>query len=63
MRSIIGFSLGGVIAYWSGQQLGVLEFTNSWITALGIATEWAIAGMIFRFLHLKFPSSTAHEHT
>ena len=62
MRSILGFSLGGVIAYWSGQQLGVLEFTNSLITALGIAAEWAIAGMIFRFLHLKFPTHTENEH-
>lgn len=62
MRSILGFSLGGVIAYWSGQQLGVLEFTNSWITGLGIAAEWAIAGMIFRFLHLKFPTHSEYEH-
>ena len=63
MRSILGFSLGGVIAYWSGQQLGVLEFTNSWITALGIAAEWAIAGIIFRFLHLKFPTHSEYEHS
>lgn len=63
MRSILGFSLGGVIAYWSGQQLGVLEFTNSWITALGIAAEWAIAGLIFRFLHLKFPTHSENEHS
>ena len=62
MRSILGFSLGGVIAYWSGQQLGVLEFTNSWITALGIAAEWAIAGIIFRFLHLEFPTHSENEH-
>ena len=62
IRSILGFSLGGVIAYWSGQQLGVLEFSNSWITALGIATEWAIAGIIFRFLHLKFPNHSDYEH-
>ena len=62
MRSILGFSLGGVIAYWSGQQLGVLEFTNSWITALGIAAEWAIAGVIFRFLHLKFRTHSEYEH-
>ena len=62
IRSILGFSLGGVIAYLSGQQLGVLEFSNSWITALGIATEWAIAGIIFRFLHLKFPTHSEYEH-
>ena len=42
-RSILGFSIGGVLAYWSGQKLGVLEFSNSWLTAFGIATEWAIA--------------------
>ena len=63
MRSILGFSIGGVIAYWSGQQLGVLEFTNSWNTALGIAAEWAIAGIIFRFLHLKFPTHSENEHS
>ena len=62
IRSILGFSLGGVIAYWSGQQLGVLEFSISCITALGIATEWAIAGIIFRFLHLKFPTHSEYEH-
>ncbi len=62
MRSILGFSLGGVIAYWSGQQLGVLEFTNSWFTAFGIAVEWAIAGVTFRFLHLKFPTHPEYEH-
>ena len=62
IRSILGFSLGGVIAYLSGQQLGVLEFSNSWITALGIAAEWAIAGIIFRFLHLKFPTHSEYEH-
>ena len=62
MRSIIGFALGGVIAYWSGQQLGVLEFTHSWFSAMGIAVEWAIAGMAFHFLHLKFPATIEHEH-
>ena len=54
-RSILGFSIGGVVAYWSGQKLGVLEFSNSWFSALGIAGEWAIAGIVLRFLHLKFP--------
>ena len=54
-RSILGFSIGGVVAYWSGQKLGVLEFSNSWVSALGIAGEWAIAGTVLRFLHLKFP--------
>ena len=56
-RSILGFSIGGVVAYWSGQKFGVLEFSNSWITALGIATEWAIAGIVLHFLHVKFPES------
>lgn len=63
LRSIIGFSLGGVVAYWSGQKLGVLEFVHTWPTVLGIATEWAIAGIVFRFLHVKFPYPSGNEHT
>ena len=63
LRSIIGFSLGGVVAYWSGQKLGVLEFVHTWPTVLGIATEWAIAGIVFRFLHVKFPYPSENEHT
>ena len=34
LRSILGFSMGGVVAYWSGQKLGVLEFGDTWILSL-----------------------------
>ncbi len=54
-RAIIGFSLGGLVAYYSGQKLGVLTLTVDFQSHLGVAVEWAIAGIILRFLHLKFP--------
>ena len=54
-RGIIGFSLGGLVAYYSGQKLGVLTLTIDFQSHLGVAVEWAIAGIILRFLHLKFP--------
>ena len=54
-RSILGFSIGGVVAYWSGQNWVYSSFPISWVSALGIAGEWAIAGTVLRFLHLKFP--------
>ena len=55
VRSIIGFSTGGAVAYWSGERLGVLTFTDSWVSATGVAAVWAVAGFTLRFLHLKFP--------
>ena len=54
-RSIIGFSLGGMVAYYSGEQLGVLTFSTGFESWIGVALEWAIAGMVLRYLHLKFP--------
>tara|TARA_Y200000002_G_C22244838_1_gene481271 strand:+ start:28 stop:549 length:522 start_codon:yes stop_codon:yes gene_type:complete len=54
-RSIIGFSLGGVVAYYSGEKLGVLTFSNGFESWIGVALEWAIAGLVLRYLHLKFP--------
>ena len=54
-RSIIGFSLGGVVAYYSGQKLEVLSLTLDFQSQLAVAAEWAIAGIVLHFLHLKFP--------
>ena len=56
LRSIIGFSLGGVVAYYSGQKLGVLTFVTDFNSHIGVALEWAFAGIILHFIHLKFPS-------
>ena len=53
-RCLIGFGLGGLIAYASGWQLERLAFTSDWISALAIAMEWAIAGLILRQLHHKY---------
>ena len=62
-RAIIGFSAGGVVAYYSGQKLGVLTLTVDIQSQLGVAAEWAIAGIILRYLHLKFPSTPQeNEH-
>ncbi len=55
-RSIIGFSLGGLIAYYSGQKLEVLTLTTDLKSSFGVALEWAIAGFLLRSLHLKIPS-------
>ena len=55
LRSIIGFSLGGVVAYYSGEKLGVLIFSSGFESWIGVSLEWAIAGMVLRYLHLKFP--------
>ena len=54
-RSLIGFSAGGVVAYYSGQKLGVLILSVDLQSHLGVALEWAIAGLILRYLHIKFP--------
>lgn len=62
-RAIIGFSAGGVVAYYSGQKLGVLALTVDIQSQFGVAAEWAIAGIILRYLHLKFPSTPQeNEH-
>jgi hypothetical protein len=54
-RAFIGFSVGGVVAYYSGQKLGVLTLSVDIQSHLGVAVEWAIAGLVLRYLHLKFP--------
>jgi len=54
-RSLIGFSAGGVFAYYSGQKLGVLILSVDLQSHLGVAVEWAIVGLILRYLHIKFP--------
>ena len=54
-RSLIGFSAGGVVAYYSGQKLGVLILSVDLQSHLGVAVEWAIVGLILRYLHIKFP--------
>tara|TARA_B100002019_G_scaffold155106_1_gene133649 strand:+ start:614 stop:1141 length:528 start_codon:yes stop_codon:yes gene_type:complete len=55
-RSILGFSIGGLIAYISGEKLEVLTFIVDYNSHIGVALEWAIAGIVLRYLHLKFPS-------
>ena len=62
LRAVIGFSLGGVVAYYSGQKLGVLTLPIDLQSHIGVAVEWAIAGFILRYLHLKFPIPITNEH-
>jgi hypothetical protein len=54
LRSMIGFSLGGLLAYYSGHKLGVLSLEKDWQSALAIATEWAVAGIVLHCLHIRF---------
>ncbi len=56
-RCLLGFSLGGALAYFSGQKLGVLTFSQGWYSAWAVACEWTIAGILMRYLHLSY------EHT
>ena len=53
-RCLIGFSLGGLIAYFSGWQLDRLAFTTVPFSSLAIAFEWAMAGLVLRQLHLRY---------
>ena len=53
-RCLIGFSLGGLIAYFSGWQLDRLAFTTLHFSSLAIAFEWAMAGLVLRQLHLRY---------
>ena len=57
-RSLLGFSIGGVIAYYSGWRLDALAFTSGWFSALAISIEWGIAGLVLRQVHLKYPKLT-----
>ena len=62
LRAVIGFSLGGVVAYYSGQKLGVLTLPIDLQSHIGVAVEWAIAGLVLRFLHIKFPIPVTNEY-
>ena len=53
-RCLIGFSIGGALAYFSGQKLGVLTFPQGWTSAFAVACEWTLAGFLMRYLHLTF---------
>ncbi len=58
IRCLLGFSLGGVLAYYSGWQLDALAFTSGWFSALAIMFEWGVAGLVLRQIHLKYPKFT-----
>ena len=52
-RCLLGFSLGGALAYYSGHKFGVLSFEQGWHSGLAVAIEWGLASFVFRHLHLK----------
>ena len=52
-RALIGFSVGGAIAYYSGEKLEVLSLPLGWKSALAVGAEWGIAGMALRFLQVR----------
>jgi hypothetical protein len=54
LRSMIGFSLGGLVAYYSGHMLGVLSLLKDWQSALAVATEWTATGIVLHYLHIRF---------
>ncbi len=53
-RALIGFAVGGVIAYYSGEKLEVLSLPMGWQSALAVGAEWGMAGMVLRFLQVRF---------
>lgn len=53
-RALIGFSVGGIIAYYSGEKLQVLSLPMGWQSALAVGAEWGMAGMVLRFLQVRF---------
>ena len=53
-RCLLGFSMGGALAYFSGHQFEVLTFEQGWSTAIAVAIEWSFAGFVLRYLHLAF---------
>ena len=55
IRTLLGFSIGGAIAYYSGEKLGVLTLEKDWPSIPAIGFEWALAGLILHFLWLKLP--------
>ena len=46
-RCLLGFSIGGALAYYSGHQFEVLTFEQGWSTAIAVATEWALPVLYF----------------
>ena len=53
-RALIGFAVGGVIAYYSGEKLEVLSLPMGWQSALAVGAEWGMAGLVLRFLQVRF---------
>ena len=53
-RCLLGFSLGGALAYYSGHKFEVLTFQQGWYTALAVAAEWAVVSFVLRHLYFKF---------
>ena len=58
IRCLLGFSMGGLAAYYAGWRMDALAFTSGWETALAILIEWGIAGLVLRQIHLKYPKFT-----
>ena len=54
-RALPGFSIGGAIAYYSGERLGVLEMEKGWQSILAVGAEWALAGLALRCLWTRLP--------
>lgn len=61
LRAMIGFSLGGLAAYYSGDKLSVLTLEKDWQSALAIAVEWAAAGIVLHFVQIRFPRKNTHS--
>lgn len=61
LRATIGFSLGGLVAYYSGDKLSVLALEKDWQSALAIAVEWAVAGIVLHLVHIRFPRKKTHS--
>lgn len=55
IRTLLGFSIGGALAYFSGEKLEVLSLEKDWQSILAIGAEWAVAGIVLRFFWLKLP--------
>ena len=61
-RALIGFSVGGVIAYYSGEKLEVLSLPMGWQSALAVGAEWGMAGMVLRFYRFALATGkTNHD--
>ena len=58
IRCLLGFSMGGLAAYYAGWRMDALAFTSGWDTSLAILIEWGIAGLVLRQIHLKYPKFT-----